>query len=183
MLLQRLFAAPPRQAEGRALYAAAAAQARRPEFYRALGVADTVEGRFELYSLHVALLLIRLKGQGQIAAETAQHLFDAYVRSLDDALRDLGVSDVKVGRKMKALGQAFYGRLNSYEGAIQGLPASAGELEALLHRTALEERPEATAGALARYVTRADEDLKGQDLETLLEGRVSWPDPVEHADG
>ncbi len=105
------------------------------------------------------------------------------MRSLDDALRDLGVSDVKVGRKMKALGQAFYGRLNSYEGAIQGLPASAGELEALLHRTALEERPEATAGALARYVTRADEDLKGQDLETLLEGRVSWPDPVEHADG
>ena len=183
MLLQRLFAAPARQAEGRALYAAAAAQARRPEFYRELGVADTVEGRFELYSLHVALLLIRLKGQGQIAAETAQHLFDAYVRSLDDALRDLGVSDVKVGRKMKALGQAFYGRLNSYEVAIEGLPSAAGELEALLQRTALEERPGATAGALARYVARAAADLSGQAIEALLEGRVSWPHPVEHADG
>ncbi|HEX4095815.1 MAG TPA: ubiquinol-cytochrome C chaperone family protein, partial [Caulobacteraceae bacterium] len=60
MLLQRLFRAPPAQDAGRGLYAAAALQARRPVFYRALGVADTVEGRFELYSLHVALVLIRL---------------------------------------------------------------------------------------------------------------------------
>ena len=178
MLLQRLFAASPALDAGRALYAAAVQQARRAEFYRALGVADTVEGRFELYSLHVALLLIRLKGQGQIAAETAQHLFDAYVRSLDDALRDLGVSDVKVGRKMKTLGEAFYGRLKSYQDAIESLPASA-ELEALLQRTALEERPGESAAGLSRYVALAAGDLEGQALDPLLEGRVSWPEPLE----
>ncbi len=183
MLLQRLFAAPPTLATGRALYAAAAGQARRPEFYRDLGAADTVEGRFELYSLHVALLLIRLKGQGPIAAETAQHLFDAYVRGLDDALRDMGVSDVKVGAKMKTLGQAFYGRLKSYEDAIEALPASAGELEALLRRTVLEERQGCSVTPLASYVARAVEDLKRQPLEGLLEGRATWPQPLEPTHG
>jgi cytochrome b pre-mRNA-processing protein 3 len=177
MLLQRLFRAPPAQDAGRGLYAAAALQARRPVFYRALGVADTVEGRFELYSLHVALILIRLKGQGQIAAETAQHLFDAYVRGLDDALRDLGVADVKVGRKMKTLGQAFYGRLQAYEDAIEALPDTA-ELQALLQRTALEGRLDPASPDLAAYVGRAAETLRAQPLDALLEGRASWPEPV-----
>ena len=182
MLLQRLFATSPTLGAGRDLYAAAVSQARRADFYRAFGVADTVEGRFELYSLHVALLLIRLKGQGQIAAETAQHLFDAYARALDDALRELGVSDVKVGRRMKALGQAFYGRLKSYGDAIEALPAS-DALEALLQRTALEERAGGTAVALARYVVRAAEGLKSQDLPALLQGRVTWPEPMEPTHG
>jgi cytochrome b pre-mRNA-processing protein 3 len=178
MLLQRLFAAAPGRDGGRALYASAAAQARRAEFYRALDVADSVEGRFELYSLHVALLLLRLKGQGQIAAQTAQHLFDAYVLSLDDALRDLGVADVKVGRKMKTLGQAFYGRLKAYEDAIEALPDTA-ELEALLSRTAFEGRPGNRAGALAGYVTRAAAALSDQALDGLIEGRAEWPGVLE----
>ena len=178
MLLQRLFAAPPARGAGRALYAAAALQARRPEFYRAFGVTDTLEGRFELYSLHVALLLIRLKGQGQIAAETAQHLFDAYVRSLDDALREMGVSDVTVGKKMRKLGEAFYGRLKAYEDAIEALP----DLEALrtvLARTAFQERPGHDAEALAGYVARGAAWLQGQELQELLQGHVTWPQTVE----
>jgi cytochrome b pre-mRNA-processing protein 3 len=183
MLLQRLFTAPPGQNAGRALYASAARQARRPAFYRAFGVADTVEGRFELYSLHVALLLIRLKGQGQIAAQTAQALFDAYVLSLDDALRDMGVSDVKVGRKMKALGEAFYGRLKAYEDAIEALPRTT-ELEALLSRTAFEERPDHRAEALSAYVGRAADRLGRQDLQDLLQGRADWPEAtMEQAHG
>ncbi|HEY5410189.1 MAG TPA: ubiquinol-cytochrome C chaperone family protein [Caulobacteraceae bacterium] len=175
MLLQRLFAPPAAQAPGRALYAAAALQARRPEFYRAFVVADTVEGRFELYSLHVALVLIRLKGRGQFAAETAQHLFDAYVRALDDALREMGVSDVTVGKKMRKLGQAFYGRLKAYEDAIEHLP-EAGELKALVLRTALEGQPDPAGERLAAYVARAASALDAQSLEDLLQGRVTWPD-------
>ena len=183
MLLQRLFAARPAQGAGRELYDAAARQARRPEFYRALGAADTVEGRFELYSLHVALLLIRLKGQGQIAAATAQDLFDVYVRALDDALREMGVSDVKVGKKMRGLGEAFYARLKAYEDAVAKLPDD-GELRALLQRTALEERQGPQPEPLAGYVARAAAVLADQKLEDLLEGRVAWPDVMaEQAHG
>src|SRR5688572_17130211 len=92
----------PRAAEkaGRTLYVAVVEQARQPRLYTDLGAPDTMEGRFELYSLHVILLLDRLKRQGEQAAETAQALFDTYVQSLDDALREVGVGDTSVGKKM-----------------------------------------------------------------------------------
>lgn len=177
MLLQRLFAPRPAQLAGRALYAAAAQQARRPAFYRELGAPDTTEGRFELYSLHVALLLLRLKGQNALASETAQNLFDAYVKSLDDALREMGVSDVTVGKKMRKLGAAFYGRMRSYEEAIGGLP-DREPLEALLARTVFDGRAEALAAPLSAYVERAADALQQQPLSGLLEGRVAWPEAL-----
>jgi len=174
LVLQRLFAVRPSQLAGQALYSAAARQARQPAFYRDLGVADSGEGRFELYSLHVALILLRLKGQGATAAETAQHLFDTFVRALDDALREMGVGDLSVGKKMRKLGEAFYGRARSYEEALEQLPDRA-ELETLLGRTVLEGGPIAAAPALADYVVRAAGGLDALDLEALLEGRVQWP--------
>src|SRR5471032_461073 len=119
MVLQRLFAVRPTQVAGQALYTASARQDRQPAFYRDLGVADSGEGRFELYTLHVALILIRLKGQGAVAADTAQQLFDTYVQALDDALREMGVGDLSVGKKMRKLGGAFYGRAKAYQAALE----------------------------------------------------------------
>jgi cytochrome b pre-mRNA-processing protein 3 len=174
MVLQRLFAVRPAQAAGQALYTASARQARQPAFYGPLGVADSGEGRFELYTLHVALILIRLKGQGAVAADTAQRLFDTYVRALDDALREMGVGDLSVGKKMRKLGAAFYGRVKSYEEALEALPDRAG-LEATLERTVLEDGDVAAAPALAAYVLRANDELGRQPLNDLLEGRVQWP--------
>src|ERR1700759_4710076 len=118
MKLSRLFAPRPAALAGRRLYEAGAPRARQLAFYAAMGAPDTVEGRFELYSLHVALLLRRLKGQGPQAQETAQGLFDAYVKSLDDALRDMGVGDLSMGKKMRKLGEAFYGRVKNYDEAF-----------------------------------------------------------------
>lgn len=169
MFFDRLFKPRPAKLAGQALYAAAAAQARQPGFYMALRTPDTREGRFELYTLHVILLVERLKGQGEAAAETSQALFDAYLRGLDDAFRELGVSDTSVGKKMKKLGEAFYGRLRSYEQARD--PAA---LEALIARTIGEE---ADAQGLARYLAGARERLAAQPLEALLAGTVSWPAP------
>ena len=159
---------------GRVLYAAAAEQARRPEFYTRLGVADTSNGRFEVYSLHVILLLNRLKGRGEQAAETAQALFDAYVGSLDHALREQGVGDLSMGKKMRRLGEAFYGRVKSYDEALAALP-DRGPLETLLARTALEEGGE-PAGPLADYAVRATAVLAVLPDETLLGGAAAWPE-------
>jgi cytochrome b pre-mRNA-processing protein 3 len=159
---------------GRALYAAAAEQARRPAFYQAMGGADTPNGRFEIYSLHVILLLNRLKGRGEAAAEAAQALFDAYVSSLDNALREQGVGDLSMGKKMRRLGEAFYGRVKSYDEALGALPDRA-PLEALLARTALEERG-APADPLAGYAERAVAVLAALPDETLLGGAAAWPD-------
>jgi len=174
MKLGRLFSPRPAVAAGRRLYASAAAQARSPGLYADLGAPDTVEGRFELYSLHVALLLRRLKGQGPQAAETAQGLFDAYVQALDDALRDMGVGDLSVGKKMRKLGEAFYGRVKNYDEAFAALPDS-GPLGAIIGRTVLMAQTDSDTRPLADYAVAAMARLEGEPLDTLLQGEASWP--------
>jgi len=176
MVLERLFRPRPAQAAGRSLYALVVAQARRPAFYERLGVPDTVEGRFELYSLHVLLLLERLRGQGAEAGEVSQGLFDTYLKALDHALRELGVGDLSVGRKMRKLGEAFYGRGKSFDAAVAALP-DASPLEALLARTVYAEGEAIFAPRLAAYVTAQRAAVASQPLDGLLLGDVAWLAP------
>lgn len=176
MLLERLFRSRPARETGRALYAGAVAQSRKPELYETLGAPDTPEGRFEIYSLHVVLLLDRLRGCGDEAGEVSQSLFDTYVKSLDHALRELGVGDLSVGRKMRRLGEAFYGRCKSYDAAFAALP-DAGPLEALLVRTVYADADASPARGLAAYVIGQRKALADQPLETLLAGQADWSAP------
>ncbi len=176
MVLERLFRPRPAQVAGRALYALAVAQARRPVFYVDYGIPDTPEGRFEAYSLHVLMLLERLRGEGAEAGEVSQGLFDAYVKDLDHALRELGVGDLSVGRKMRRLGEAFYGRGKSFEQALGALPDRA-ELEAFLARTVYADADPAFAPRLADHVLVQREALAGQPLARVLAGEVAWAAP------
>ncbi|MBL8770435.1 MAG: ubiquinol-cytochrome C reductase [Phenylobacterium sp.] len=172
-MLKALFKPRATVAAGRALYAATVAQARTPGLYAALGAPDTPEGRFEVYSFHVYLVLARLKGEGPQAADTAQALFDTYVSALDNSLREMGVGDLSVGKKMRKLGEAFYGRVNSFEKALAALPDRT-ELEALLGRTVYAGADEGRAAALADYVVGQRDALAAQPLDELLAGRVAW---------
>ena len=175
MFLDRFFRPKPATLAGRALYDAAAVQARQAFFYTDLGAPDTLEGRFELYTLHVVLLLDRLRQAGAQAAEVRQAVFDAYVRGLDDALREIGVADTSVGKKMKKLAGAFYGRLRAYEAAFAGLPDRA-ELDALIGRTVFGDDQDGRAAALAAYAVTARGRLADQPAESLIEGRApAWP--------
>jgi cytochrome b pre-mRNA-processing protein 3 len=173
MILDRLFRPKPAQIAGRALYAACVEQARAAPLYQSLRVPDTVEGRFELYTLHVVLLLDRLLRQGTLAAETSQALFDTYVRSLDDALREMGVGDLSVGKKMRRLGEAFYGRVKNYHAALAVLP-DATELDALLARTIYAGVDNAPVDQMRAYVAAQRASLAEQPLEALLRAQVGW---------
>jgi cytochrome b pre-mRNA-processing protein 3 len=173
MLLDRLFRPRPALVAGRALYARAVEGSRAPALYAELGVPDTVEGRFEIYSLHVVLLLDRLRGQGEPAAEVSQGLFDTYVQALDNALREMGVGDLAVGRKMRKLGEAFYGRAKSYEAAFAALPDEA-PLQALVARTVYADTDAALAPRLVAYVQGQRAALAEQPLDRLLAGQVDW---------
>lgn len=178
MITARLFKPSESTTAGRALYAAAVTQARKPEFYKA-GVPDTPEGRFELYVLHVILVLHRLKGAGPRAADVSQAMFDAFLRGLDDGLRDMGVGDLSVGKKMRKLGEAFYGRARSYDAAVTELPATEA-LQEVLRRTVLDGGDVTAAALMADYVARSVDDLRAQSLDRLLSAEISWP---EFADG
>lgn len=173
MILDRLFRPRAAQEAGRALYAAAVAEARQPRLYADLGAPDTPEGRFELYTLHVLMLIERLRGQGAAAAETSQVLFDTYLSALDHGLRELGVGDTSVGKKMRRLGEAFYGRGKSYDAAIAALPDE-GPLTAFLARTTFDAAPDGRPEALAREVVAKRSSLAAQPVESLLAGRVNW---------
>lgn len=158
------------------LYAACAAQARLPVFYTDMGAPDRIDARFELYTLHVLLMILRLRDEGQAGADTAQELFDTYVSALDNTLRELGVGDVAVGKKMRRLGEAMYGRMTAYEKAI--LAGDEQALAAALSRNILEA-DEATPEmrAMADYALRSRTTLADQPFNDVTTS-PGWADPT-----
>ncbi len=175
MFTQLLAKSSARKAAER-LYAAAAAQARTPALYTNMGAPDTVEGRFELLTLHVILLIHRLKDGPPEAAAIRQILFDVYVSNLDGALREMGVGDLAVGKRMRKLGEAFYGRARAFEEAFTALP-DARPLEEALARTVLAPTPDADPKALAEYVRRGRESLGVGDIQAMIAGAPAWTVP------
>ncbi|HWC62998.1 MAG TPA: ubiquinol-cytochrome C chaperone family protein [Rhizomicrobium sp.] len=126
------------------------ARARAPFFYRELGVPDTMDGRFDMVALHAWAALKHLKATGQ--DEAAQLLTDALFLGFDEALREQGVSDIGMGRRMKAIANAFYGRLAAYDRA-DGRDAMAAALAFNVWRgQGLGQPAGENARALARYV-------------------------------
>lgn len=160
------------------LYFIAVAQARRPEFYLDYQVPDTVWGRFEMIALHVFLILHRLKGGGSEATELAQGVFDTMFSDMDQNLRELGIGDLSVGKKVKELAESFYGRVAAYD---QGL--SSGTLEDALARNVFALRSGAENGVaaakLADYVQRTADALNRIDLFAIVEGKADFPEPPE----
>lgn len=169
------FGRKPEQAAGKALFASAHAQSRRPFLFAELGAPDTVEGRFKSASLHVSLLMRRLRGQGEAAEAASQVLVDAFTSWLDDGLREAGVGDTTVPKKMRKLAAAFHGRLRAYDAALGALPEEA-ELRAVIARTLLAGADEAAARSLSAYVAGAVGALASQHLDRLLSGDVAWPE-------
>jgi cytochrome b pre-mRNA-processing protein 3 len=170
-MFKGLFRPDRTRAAGAALYAQCAAAARNPSFYQALAVPDTVEGRFEIYALHVLLVIDRLRGQGDQAAAVSQALFDALLRGLDDGLREMGVGDLSVGKKMRKLGEALYGRAKNLDRALAALPATT-ELQDLLERTVYAGVAGPPVTRLTDWVQSTRAELANQPLAQVLDGHV-----------
>ena len=114
-MLNLLRKSAARKELGRALEQQLAGRARAGFFYERLGVPDTLDGRFDMVALHAWLALARLKDAGR--DDAAQALTDALFIGFDEALREQGISDMGMGRRMKAIANAFYGRLAAYGAA------------------------------------------------------------------
>jgi cytochrome b pre-mRNA-processing protein 3 len=171
IMLQNLFRPRPRERLGEPLYELAVRRARDPGFYTRLGVADRIDARFELYTLHVLLLVMRLRDEGERGAETAQALFDTYVSALDNALRELGVGDISVGKKMRKLGEALYGRMSAYEPPLRS--GDAAGLAAALSRNVFESEDAVAGETLAAYALASRAGLAAQDYAAVTT-RPDW---------
>ena len=157
-----------------AIHQALIAQARQPDFYRDGGVPDTLDGRFELIVLHAFLVFHRLKGQGPEAAAFSQELFDLLFRDLDYGLRELGVGDLAVGKRIKAMAEGFYGRVVAYEKGLEA--AGDADLQAALDYNlyGTREAQPAQLAHMAAYLRRSAQALAGQDVAVLMAGRVDF---------
>jgi cytochrome b pre-mRNA-processing protein 3 len=160
-----------------ALYGAIVAQARLPVFYRGYGVPDTADGRLDMVMLHAVLLLQRLETGDDACRRLGQGIFEHFCQDMDDNLREMGVGDLAVPKRMKSIGEAFYGRRAAYDTVM----AVAGEdaLAAALQRNVFAGiGGSAGARALALYVRQVAAQLRSQQAEALAAGTVEFPDPA-----
>lgn len=177
----------PNEAAAYALYRTVVAQARRPEFYTDLGVPDTLDGRFDMITLHAFLVLYRLRGVERKDAGKAlsQRLFDLMFADMDQNLREMGVGDLSVGKKIKAMTQAFNGRIHAYDAGLaapeDGADANAtlrGALRRNVFGTIGDEDPVALS-RMADYVRAEVQGLARQPDDAILKGQVAFGAPPD----
>jgi cytochrome b pre-mRNA-processing protein 3 len=167
MIFRRMFERKPEPEE--ALYEAIVAAARQPQFYADMDVPDTVDGRFDMITLHMFLVLDRLK-EGEHEA-TRQNLTDVFFRDMDRSLREMGVGDLSVGKKVRKMAEAFYGRLLAYKSAAnEGLDALAAALTRNIYTDGINTR----APDLAEWVLNAQSRLASQNAVEIVEARVTF---------
>ena len=170
MILKRLFQRTP--APARRCYEAIVAAARHPVFYADWGVPDTLDGRFDMITLHAFLILDRLKGA---ESPFRQELVDELFRDMDRSLREMGVGDISVGKKVRKMAEVFYGRVAAYDKALN-------EPETLL-ADAISRNvfPDGNAGIgperLAAYMSGQRAHLALQEAQAISAGAVRFKEP------
>jgi len=190
----RLFGSDPLAVPARSLYEDIVAQSRQPTFYAVCGVPDSLDGRFELVALHAFLVLRRLNrpggpvdegpvdegpADGGSAADLAQALVDTLIQDMDRSLREMGVGDLGISRRVKEMARGFYGRIAAYEAGLDG---AKDMLQAALTRNlygTVAVAPVSAVSAMASYMRHQAAGLEGQDLAALLAGRVVFGPPPE----
>lgn len=177
--LPRLRARAPQRRVGLSLYEAIVAQARSEAFYRDHGVPDTVNGRFEMIVLHVALVVARLQAEDEEGQELARTMLEAFVADVDDACRRIGIGDMGVPRHVKKATAAVLERGSIYRTAMAA--PRTGDDDPLAEAVGVHAWGEplttdhAGRRALADYVRRTVASLDAQSGERITEGTVLFP--------
>lgn len=174
-MLKHLFRPDYIRTAGRSLHASVVAAARDPSMFGDGLVPDTLDGRFDLVVLHAALVHIRLAGRGEQAERTSQALFDATFDAFDDALREIGVGDLTVAKRIKDMAKAFYGRSTAYRRALEARDEAA--LGDALKRNlfARSEPGPSAVSDFAAYTFAAFDGLAAISDQDILNGKISWP--------
>ncbi|MGE0724997.1 MAG: ubiquinol-cytochrome C chaperone family protein [Alphaproteobacteria bacterium] len=175
MRLARWFArSRPEERSAAALYETLVEHARSPAFYRAQGVPDTLDGRFELIALHAFLVLHRLADAPEATRDLGQALFDRLFADMDRNLREMGAGDLGVGKRVRAMAEAFLGRIAAYRsGLVDGEAALRAALRRNLYGTVPLEPTSLVA--MAAYVRATLDTLQAQDMEAIRAGVIRFP--------
>ncbi len=151
------------------LYAAVVEQARQPLFYRELGVPDRLDGRFDLIVLHLFFVLRKLGEDGRTRQGHEKQLLGLFFSDMDRSLREMGVGDLSVGKKIRNMAEAYYGRAAAYEEALAA-PEGAALERALERNIYAGEAPQNALPQLAAYVRHLSTVLDAAPQESIAVG-------------
>jgi cytochrome b pre-mRNA-processing protein 3 len=170
----RFFAKDEARRSVAALYGAVMAAARRPDLFEKTGLPDRFETRFELLALHMFLILARLKTEGAAGKSIMRALTEYMVDDLDRTLREAGIGDVGVAKRMKKLMSGFYGRVLAYEKALEA--GDEKEILRTLDRNLFAEvdTDVAKLETMRGYIFKQRAALAGQALSEFDEGRAPF---------
>ncbi len=176
-ILKKFFSFSREKETAHKLYRTIVEQARQPAFYRDLGVADTFDGRFDMISLHMILVMRRMKTDVEQTRKLSQALFDFMFDDIDMNLRELGIGDMGVLKRVKKMAKAFYGRLESYDSGLA--QDDDADLAAALKRNLFRENEvaEENLAVFAAYMRRESARLDACDVNRLLKGKLEFAPP------
>jgi cytochrome b pre-mRNA-processing protein 3 len=174
MKLFRRLRRPIEEAAADNLYRSIVEQSRQPRFYSECGVPDTPNGRYDMIVAHCVLVLRRLRRAHSVTKDLAQALFDLMFADMEQNLREMGVGDLAVGKRVKAMAKAFYGRLAAYDDALgkEDNDALQLALRRNLFRNATPTRGQ--VAAVAAYVRREAARLDGEPIDSLVAGGLRF---------
>lgn len=166
----------PQLRDAEAIYAKLLAQSRNPRFYGPGRVADNYDGRIDFLTLHIAPVLHVLRRHGKNGKALSQAIFDVMRDDFDIALREEGISDTGVSRRIKPMMQLFYTRLKSYTDALMGASPEAA-LADTFKAELLPDQDVAFKLTLARYVKTFHADILAKSLGDIAQANFEFPDP------
>jgi cytochrome b pre-mRNA-processing protein 3 len=160
------------------LYRSLVEKARDPAFYAALGVPDTVNGRFDMLVIHAMLVLRRLRGGGNAADRTGKAMLELLFRDMDQSLREMGIGDMGVGKHIKKMAKAMFGRAEAYEAGLDSSdPAIISQvLKENIYRQGAPS--DAVVAQMADYMRRADVHMQSEDVAGITAGRINLAVPA-----
>lgn len=163
-ILRTVFRKDRTRSQAETIHAALAEQARAPEFFESGGAPDSPEGRFDVLTLHLFFAIDRLRRDSPQPDRLIRLLQEVFFERLDSALREMGVGDLSVGRKVRTLAEAFYGRCAAYEKAAGD---SHEALAAALARNIIGADDAKAGDALAEYFRAARDELEKTPSDDL----------------
>lgn len=181
-MLERFQNRRARREQAERLHEAIIAQSRQPAFYAHLGVPDTMLGRYEMVCLHAYLVLTRLNRESEEGHRLAQKLHDLIFDDFDVALREAGLGDMGVGKRIKKLARNLHGRISVYDA---GLAAGDSEMDAILRRNmyASVEPDKAEVAGMIAYIKAARQEIDACSGEDMFGGNPVFPDPLGFTTG
>ena len=171
--IKSLFSSPACRDEAHKLYVGLVTQARSPFFYDKCAVSDTVDGRFDVIVLHMFMVIHRLRvaPQGSHASLFIRALQEVFFADMDRSVREMGSTDTGVGKRIKKMAQAFYGRLQAYEQGLQTDTLSDSLVRNLYRGKAPDDK---ALAAIMDYVLRNMAQLDVQETDILLAGMIKF---------